>query len=324
MESQTGINIERNKIMKHTILGAGGAIGNALTYELLKNKKDVRLVSRSNYSIRGAESFKADITSYDETLKSVKNSEVVYLCAGLPYDSKIWGELWPRIMKNTIDACKSVDAKLIFFDNVYMYGKVDGKMTETTTYNPVSRKGEIRAKTASLLEDEMKKFNLTAMITRSADFYGPYATMSSIPFILAFDRLMNGKSAQWLVNDDKTHSYTYTLDCAKGLAILSGKDKCYNQTWHLPTYNPAPDGKAFIELIAHELGVAPKYTVFKKWMIKMAGLFDKTMSEMSEMLYQNEFEYYFDSTKFNDFFSYKPKTYQEGVRETIEFLRIKQ
>jgi len=132
--------------MRHTILGAGGSIGNALTYELLRANKKVRLVSRSNYSISGTESFKADITSYEETLQSVKNSDIVYLCVGLPYDSKIWSELWPKIMQHSIDACKRANAKLIFFDNVYMYGKVPGKMTEATPYNPCSRKGEIRAK----------------------------------------------------------------------------------------------------------------------------------------------------------------------------------
>ncbi len=307
--------------MKHTILGAGGPIGNALTYELLKNKESVRLVSRSKYSIPGTESFKADITSYAETLNSVKNSDVVYLCIGLPYDSKIWSDLWPKIMQNTIDACKSVNAKLIFFDNVYMYGKVNGKMVETTSYNPCSKKGEIRAKVATSLEDEIKKKNITAMITRSADFYGPYATKSSVPYILAIDKLKHGKSAQWLLNDNKLHSYTYTLDCAKGLNLLSARAECYNQIWHLPTYNPAIDGKTFINLIAQELGVAPNYTVFKKWIIKMASFFNKNLSEIYEMLYQNEFEYNFDSTKFNTFFNYKPKSYQEGIHETIEFFK---
>ena len=131
--------------MKHTILGAGGSIGNALTYELLKTNETIRLVSRSNYSVKGTESYKADLTSYEETVAGVKGSDIVYLCAGLPYDSKIWAKLWPKVMKNSIDACKSVNAKLIFFDNVYMYGKVEGKMTETTPYNPCSRKGEVRA-----------------------------------------------------------------------------------------------------------------------------------------------------------------------------------
>ena len=31
-------------------------------------------------------------------------------------------------------------ARLMFFDNVYMYGKVDGRMTEETPFNPCSRK----------------------------------------------------------------------------------------------------------------------------------------------------------------------------------------
>ncbi len=157
--------------MKHTILGAGGSIGNALAYELLRNGQEVRLVSRSKYSINETDSFKADITSFDETLKSLKGADIVYLYAGLPYDYKIWAVVWPNIMQNVIDACIKADAKLIFFDNVYMYGKVDGKMTESTPYNPCSKKGEVRAKIAVMLEDEMKKGNLQAIIARAADLY---------------------------------------------------------------------------------------------------------------------------------------------------------
>jgi len=309
--------------MRHTILGAGGSIGNALTYELLKTNESVRLVSRSNFSIPGTESVKADLKSYEETLNSIKNAEIIYLCIGLPYDVKIWSDLWPKIMQNSIDACKKVNAKLIFFDNVYMYGKVNGKMVETTPYNPCSKKGEIRVKIATMLENEIRQKNLNAIIARSADFYGPYATRTSVPYILVIDKLMKGKSAQWMADVNKSHSFSYTLDCVKGLRLLSDRDECYNQIWHMPTYNPAIDGKTFIELVAKEIEVAPKYFILKKWMVKMFGLFDKTVSELVEMLYQNEFEYYFDSTKFNDFFNYKPTTYIQGIHETIEFIRKK-
>jgi nucleoside-diphosphate-sugar epimerase len=309
--------------MRHTILGAGGSVGNALAYELLKSKETVRLVSRSNYSIRETESYKADISSYQETLNSIKNSDVVYLCVGLPYDSKIWAELWPKIMQNSIDACKSVNAKLIFFDNVYMYGKVSGKMIEATPYNPCSRKGEIRAKIATLLENEIRQKNIDAIIARSADLYGPYATKTSLPYILAIDKLINGKSAQWMIDINKLHSYTYTIDCAKGLILLSNRDECFNQIWHLPTYNPAIDGKTFIDLVTQELGVASNYSVLKKWMIKMVGIFSKTVFESYEMLYQSEFDYCFDSTKFNDYFNYQPKIFKDGIHETIEFIKNK-
>jgi nucleoside-diphosphate-sugar epimerase len=310
-------------MMKHTILGAGGSIGTALTYELLKTNESVRLVSRSTHALPGTTSFPADITSYEETVKSVQDSDIVYLCAGLPYNSRIWNDLWPKIMRNAIDACKSIHAKLIFFDNVYMYGRVNGAMTETTPYRPCSRKGEVRAKIATLLEDEIQKKNIDAMIVRSADFYGPFATKGSIPFILAIDKMMKGTRAQWLLNADTLHSYTYTLDCAKGLRLLSSRDECYNQIWHLPTSNPAIDGKTFIGLIAQELGASPEYSLLKKWMVKMAGFFSNDLSEVYEMLYQNEFAYIFDSTKFNTFFNYTPTSYKEGIHETIEYLKAR-
>lgn len=305
--------------MIHTILGAGGSIGNALAIELLKKGENVRLVSRSTHSIRGTESFKADLTSYHETLKSVEKSDIVYLCAGLPYDSRLWRELWPKIMQNSIDACKSVNAKLIFFDNVYMYGKVAGKMIESTPYNPCSKKGEIRAKIATQLENEIKAKNINAIIARAADLYGPYATKTSLPYILAINNLINGKRAQWMVDAQKLHSFSYTIDCAKGVILLSGHEDCFNQTWHMPTYNPI-DGETFIHIIAKELGIEPDYIVLNKWLIGIAGIFNRSIFETWEMLYQNEFNYFFDSTKFNDFFKYRPKSYYDGIRETIEFL----
>lgn len=306
--------------MKHTILGAGGSIGNALAFELLKTKEDVRLVSRSNYSISGSESVKADLTSYQETLKSVEKSDIVYLCAGVPYDSRLWGELWPKIMQNSIDACKNVNARLIFFDNVYMYGRVEGKMTESAPYNPCSKKGEIRAKISTLLENEIRSKNIKAIIARAADLYGPYATKTSLPYILAINNLMNGKRAQWMIDAQKLHSFSYTIDCARGMILLSECEECCNQTWHLPTYNPI-DGETFIHIIARDLGVEPDYIILNKWLIGIAGIFNRRVFESWEMLYQNEFNYFFDSTKFNDFFKYRPKSYYDGIRETLEFLK---
>jgi nucleoside-diphosphate-sugar epimerase len=306
--------------MRHTILGAGGSIGNALAYKLIERNEEVRLVSRSGYQIPGSESVKADITKFADALRSIDYSDKVYLCVGLPYDSKLWSEQWPVIMKNVVDSCKLANSKLIFFDNVYMYGKVTGKMTETTPYNPCSKKGEIRARIAMQLEEEISKKNLDAIIARSADIYGPYASTTSIPYILAFRNLMGGKRAQWIVDANTLHSFTYTLDASEGMILLSENEECFNQIWHLPTSHPI-DGETFIHIIERELGIDPGYIVLNKWMIKTAGLFDKTVSETYEMLYQSEYNYIFDSTKFNEFFDYTPESLHGGIRNTIEFLQ---
>ncbi|NLC85984.1 MAG: NAD-dependent epimerase/dehydratase family protein [Bacteroidales bacterium] len=310
--------------MKHTILGAGGSIGNALTHKLLEQGEQVRLVSRSKYSVEGAESVRGDLTSYSDTLEGVRDSDIVYLCAGLPYDLKIWKRDWSKIIVNTINACIEVKAKLIFFDNVYMYGKVEGLMTESTPYNPVSKKGEVRAEIARLLEDEMKKDDIDVIIARAADLYGPYGTpQTSVPYMMVFDNLMKGKRAQWMADINQPHSYTYIPDCANGLYLLAKSSDAWNQIWHLPTHSPAIDGKTFIGLAAKEIGVNAKYSILTKSFMRFGKLFSKIASEAYEMLYQNEFPYHFDSTKFNNHFNYTPANYEEGIKSTIEFIKNK-
>lgn len=305
----------------HTILGAGGSIGNPLAIELLKNKRKVCLVSRSGFSMNNTESFKSDITNLNEVILATKDSEVVYICAGLVYDYKIWAVQWPVIISNAIKACKINKSKLIFFDNVYMYGKVDGKMTEETPYNPASKKGEIRANISRMLESEFNKGDVDVSIARAADLYGPYSNKTSMLYILALEKMLKGKRGQWLVNPNVTHSFTYTLDCAKALVLLSDKPDSYNQIWHLPTCNPALTGKDFLELISKETGVTPEFSVLSKWIISLVGMFNKTIGEMKEMLYQNEFDYYFDSSKFEKYFNFKPVSYQEGIKQTINFIK---
>ena len=77
-------------------------------------------------------------------------------------------------------------------------------------------------------------------------------------------------------------------------------------------------GKEFIQLAAKAMGVEPKYMVVKKWMVSMLGLFNKVNKENNEMLYQNDSDYLFDSTKFEKTFCYKPISYEEGIINTAE------
>jgi hypothetical protein len=74
--------------------------------------------------------------------KQLKVLTWFYLTVGIEYRAKIWAEQWPVIMQNVVDACIAEKAKLVFFDNVYAYGKVEGVMTEETPYNPCSKRGQ--------------------------------------------------------------------------------------------------------------------------------------------------------------------------------------
>lgn len=304
--------------MSHTILGAGGIIARELTKSLLENKQRIRLVSRQPKAVSvDTDVMAADLTNYEQTKAAVAGSSVVYLCPGLTYDRKVWAAFWPKIMQNAIDACKEANARLIFFDNVYMYGLVKGPMTENTPYNPISKKGEIRARVATQLMDEAKAGNIKASIARAADFYGPGADTTSVLNLLVIQKLVKGQKANWLGRDDVAHSYTYTPDAGKAMYLLGQDPSSDNQVWHMPTYNPALNGKEYIALIAQQLGVQPSYSKLSGFMVKLAGFFNKTVGELHEMLYQSTEPYIFDSTKFDRHFNFQPTTYEAGIAATI-------
>jgi hypothetical protein len=56
-------------------------------------------------------------------------------------------------------------------------------------------------------------------------------------------------------------------------------------------------------------------------MMKLLGLFVPILKEMSEMMYQFDRPFNFDSSKFINRFNYKPKTNSEAVSETIKLLK---
>ncbi|HXB91661.1 MAG TPA: NAD-dependent epimerase/dehydratase family protein [Puia sp.] len=213
----------------HTILGAGGVTADTLAQELIARQLPVRLVSRHPVPRAGASVFPADMTDPAQALEAIRGSSIVYCCIGLPYNYTLWRRQWPLIIDNMIEACKRTKARLLFFDNVYMYGRTEGRMTEETPYDPSSRKGDLRARMATQLMSEVRKGNITATIARSADFYGPGAGHTGVPNILVFQRLSKGQRAQWLVNAATRHSFTYIPDVAKALCLLACDDNSWDQ-----------------------------------------------------------------------------------------------
>ena len=303
----------------HTLLGGNGTIAKELIPILQAHGHQIRLFSRNPKMIAGTENVSGDVLNREDVLRAVKGSEIVYLLVGLEYSQKVWQSSWPVIMKNVIDACKTHGAKLVFFDNVYMYGRVKGRMTETCPFNPCSKKGRIRAEISELLLKEIGSGTLRALIARSADFYGPRAKETSVASILIFDKMKKGKKAQWFVDAEQPHSFTFTPDAAQGVYLLATTETAYGQTWHLPTAAPAPTGKEFVSIAAKYMHARNNIQVLPKWLIGAMGLFIPIMKELSEMLYQNQYPYDFDSSKFERAFSYQPTSYEEGIRQTAEW-----
>jgi nucleoside-diphosphate-sugar epimerase len=302
-----------------TILGAGGAIGTEVAKALSSYTNEIRLVSRNPSKVNSDdELLSADLLNNEQTQKAVEGSSVVYLTAGLPYKAKVWEVQWPKIMKNVIDACTLHSARLVFFDNMYMYDQdyLNG-MDETTPVNPPSKKGKVRARIARMLLDKVDEGNITALIARCADYYGPSISSTSILTEMVFKNLAKEKSAFWFASDSCRHSFTFTPDAGRATALLGNTEDAFNQVWHLPTAAAPPSGKEWVEMIADELGVEARYRTLPKFLVRIMGLFVPIMRESVEMMYQYERDYVFDSSKFEKRFDFEPTPYLEGVRKVV-------
>ncbi|HEY4788892.1 MAG TPA: NAD-dependent epimerase/dehydratase family protein, partial [Bacteroidales bacterium] len=251
---------------------------------------------------------------------AVKGSDVVYVTVGFEYRFKVWQQSWPVFMQHVIDACIEYKSKLVFFDNVYMIGGDNVKhITEDSPFSPTSKKGEIRAKLDRMILEKVDQGKLQAIIARSADFYGAEGA-TSVLMELVYKNLSKDKKAQWMFNAKTKHSFTYTPDAGKATAMLGNSTDAWNQIWNLPTDPNSLTGEEWISLFASEMGKSNKYQLFPSAMIWMAGLFVPLMHELYEMRYQYDRDYFFDSSKFEKQFNFKPTSYRDGVREILKKL----
>lgn len=304
----------------HTVLGAGGVIARELSFQLARDGRRVRQVGRRPVAVLPAdETVSADLTDARATAQAVAGSEVVYLVAGLAYDTGVWAAQWPAVMRNVIDACRRHGARLVFFDNVYAYGWVDGAMHEDTPFNPCSRKGEVRAAIATTLLDAMRRRELQALIARSADFYGPAARLSLLESVL-FARLRAGKPPQWPGDPDLEHSFTHTPDAGRALAALGQSQQALGQTWHLPTatslHNGPVTGRALAREACRIAGQPDRLQVAPRWLLKAMGWFVPVLRENDEMMYQYLHGYRFDSSKIEAAYGLRPTPYTDGLVQT--------
>ncbi|EON77992.1 NAD-dependent epimerase/dehydratase [Lunatimonas lonarensis] len=302
----------------HTILGSTGNIGKALAMELAKNALPLRLVSRNPSKVNPSdEVFTANLLDAEATDRAVAGSDTAYLVVGITYKTNIWEKQWPVIMRNVLDACIAHGTKLVFFDNMYAYDPAHvGKLTESSPINPSSRKGIVRAKIAQEMLDEIRSGRLKGMIVRAADFYGKDARFCMLNESV-INRMKAGKSAQWLYQTNKKHSFTYIPDAANATAFLAQHDAAYNQVWHLPTDRRYPSAEDIAAILSGYLSMEATIRRMPPLLMTLLLPFIPILSEIKELSYQLENNYCFDSSKIEKAYGLKPTPIEEGLKACL-------
>ena len=304
----------------HVVFGATGAIGGAVVGELLRRGRSVRAVSRRGRAPKGAQGMAADAADPSQAAAAAAGAAVVYHCASPPYTR--WPELFPPLTRSILGAAESSGAKLVFADNLYAYGPVDGPLRENLPALARGRKGRLRAEMAAELLGASRDGRVRVTIGRASDYYGPHGTVSTVGEAV-FGRILAGKRPQWAGRLDQPHTFQFLPDIARGLLVLADHREADGQVWHQPAAEPLT-AQQFFDMVAEAAGrpVPVHARVAGPVLLAVAGIFSPLLREVRETAYQFRAPFVIDSSKFDAAFGrLEPTPHREAVEQTVAWYR---
>ncbi len=304
---------------EHVIFGTG-QLGLAIMDEFVAQGVPVRMVNRRG---RAPEPFPptvelvaGDVTNPHDVTRLTEGANVVFLCAQPHYNE--WPEKFPPIIRGVLEGLQGKGIKLVFGDNLYMYGATHGQpIHEGLPYAATGHKGRTRALMANLLLDAHRQGQVPVVIGRASDFYGPRVTDSAVGEML-FAAALQAKTVNMLGDVNLPHTYTYIRDFARALITLSQHDDAYGQAWHVPN-DTTLTSRQFADLVAQAVGKPVKLRTMGRLGVTLIGLFHPILREMKEMLYEFEEPYIVDDSRFRQQFGSQATPHVEAIQETVQW-----
>ena len=302
----------------HVVLGAG-PLGLAVARHLVARGDRVRAAVRGGRADlpEGVEVVGADLNIEADAKRACEGAAVVYHCANPPYAK--WADLHPPLMDTVIEGAAAAGARLVFGDNLYAYGAVDGPLTEELPYLARGPNGRARAQIAETLLRAHGSGRIRATIGRGSDFFGPHVHMSTVGDRV-FAQAMKGKAAQVLGDPDVPHTVTYIEDFGRALITLGEHDEALGEVWHVPNAETVTM-RRFVQMVFESAGQPSRLRTAPRWAIAMAALSNPTMRAVKEQLYQSERPWVVDSTKFLRAFGWTATPLLDAVGATVAWFR---
>jgi nucleoside-diphosphate-sugar epimerase len=267
----------------------------------------------------GVEAVAGDASNPDSLVKAAAGAAVVYQCMNPPYHS--WVDLFPTIQAAAVGAARGNGARYVSFENTYMYGDTgEAPITETTALGAHTRKGRVRLAMARQLSELHAAGDLAVSTARASDYFGPRGTSQSPLGDLVTGAALAGKPAQVLGDPDQLHSYTYIPDAGRTLAALGLRDDVIGEVFHVPNA-PAQTTRQVIQAISSELGLPIKINVAPRFLLRVMGLFNPTIRELDEMLYEFNQPFVVDGTKATARLGIEPTPLADAIAAMVAWFR---
>lgn len=304
----------------HVVFGAG-PVGLATVTELVARDLPVRVVNRSGAAAvpPGVEVVAADASDPAAAAAATDGAETVYQCLNPAYHR--WAEDFPPLQTAVVGACRTHGARLVSFENVYLYGDTGGEpMTEETPARPHTRKGQVRHAMAEELRSLFEAGDLDVRTARASDYFGPGGLEQSPLGALVIGRALAGKKAQVVGDPDQPHSYTFVPDAGRTLAELGTRDDVSGEVFHVPNA-PARSTREIVGMVGAQLGTEVEVSTAPRLVLRAMGLFNPSVREVIEMLYEFEQPFVVDSSKAQHRLGLSPTPLDDALHTTIAWFR---
>ena len=302
----------------HVVAGLG-AVGRAVINELLERGLPVRAIARRPVAglPRDVDLVQADVTDPDAARRAMTGAAVVYHVASAPYHR--WPELLPPLMRGVLDGAASTGARIIYADNLYAYGSVDGPLTEDLPSRAAGPNGRVRAALADRLMEAHAAGTVRATIGRASDYYGPWGRQSTAGERL-FEPALAGKTTRVLGDPDLPHTFTYLGDFARGLVTLGTHHEALGEVWHLPSAETLST-REFARLVFEAARQPLKLGVMPSPLLTALALVSPTLRAVREQQYQRDRPWVVDHSKFAKVFGVEVTPHQAAVADTLDWYR---
>jgi nucleoside-diphosphate-sugar epimerase len=301
----------------HVIVGAG-AIG-VTTARLLAERGDqVRLVSRrgSGPEHPSVERVAADATDSAALTRLAQGSVALHNCAAPPYHR--WTSDWPPLAASLLDAAEASGAVLVSAGNLYLYGPVEGPLTEELPARPAGPKAVVRAR---MWQDALARHQAGRIRTadvRASDHLG--AGSQSMLTGAVLPQVLAGKRASVPADLDAPRTWTAVTDVARTLVAVADDERAWGRAWHVPSVAPL----SVREVVARACAIAdappPRLSTMPAFVLWLGGLGNPLVRELRETQYQFRKPFVMDSSAATATFGITPTPIEESLAATIHGL----
>ncbi|WP_034343605.1 NAD-dependent epimerase/dehydratase family protein [Deinococcus misasensis] len=298
------------------VLGAGGAVGQAVIRELVARNVRVRAISLTmpEVTIPGVQYLLYQPADLKKQLEGVKT---VFHCAAPSYNR--WAMDYPVLNRQVLDAMQGSKATLVYADNLLMYGVPRAPLEETHPHSNEHPRGRLRSQLAQSLLTAHHEGRVKVTIARASTLFGPqvHSSWTSVKF---FQQVMRQGTLLWPGDLQKPHSLTRVQDFARALILLGQQPRALGEVWHVPanlTVTATGLAEVLSEILEREVHPQQVPSV-KLW---LSSQLQQNHPTPLDLAYQFNTPFIVDGRKMQQEFGFQPTPAREAFQQLFEHLR---